>query len=82
MMGVLRQSTMRIITATEFRKNLSKYLKLSLSEDILVTRNGKILTMLTNPNKREDSFDRFLSLRGCLPPVDYEKALHERDMNR
>lgn len=73
---------MRIITATEFRKNLSKYLELSRKEDILVKRNGKILTMLTNPSKREDSFDRLLSLRGCLPTMDYETALHERDMNR
>jgi len=73
---------MCIITATELKENLKKYMELSLKEDIIVKKNNKILTMLTNPRKREDSFDTFLSLYGCLPSVDYEAMLDERDMNR
>jgi len=38
------------ITATEFKTNLGKYLKLLSSEDIFVTKNGKYIARLTNPN--------------------------------
>ncbi len=39
------------ITATEFRNNLSYYVELSKTEDILVTKNNKIVTVLTNEDK-------------------------------
>ena len=38
------------ITATEFKLNLGKYLKLVLTEDIWITRNGKIIAKMVNPN--------------------------------
>lgn len=68
------------ITATEFKQNLSKYMHLSLSEDVLITSNGKPLTLLTNPKK--DVYDDFLSICGIVEDFDYEKALDERDSNR
>jgi len=37
------------ITATELKENLGKYLELSKTEDILVTKNGKPITKLTSP---------------------------------
>ena len=38
-----------IITATEFKTNLGKYLELVLTEDILITKNGKVIAQLTQP---------------------------------
>lgn len=37
------------ITATELKMNLSKYLLLSATEDIYITKNGKVILKLTNP---------------------------------
>lgn len=44
-----------IITATEFKLNLGKYLEIVLNEDIIITKNGKIIAQLTQPqlNKLE-----------------------------
>lgn len=37
------------ITATELKANLSKYLQISATEDVYITRNGKVISKLTNP---------------------------------
>ena len=42
-----------IITATELRNNIGKYLSLASSEDIYITKNGKITAMLTAPCQSE-----------------------------
>ncbi len=44
-----------IITATEFKTNLGKYLEMAMSQDIFITKNGKSIARLTNPtvNKLE-----------------------------
>ena len=70
------------ITATELKENLSKYLHLSLEEDILVTSNGKPISLLTNPKK--DKYDNFIACCGLLNDADpdYEKLLDEREMKR
>ena len=39
------------ITATEFKTNLGKYLMLAATEDIFISKNGKIIAKLTNPIK-------------------------------
>jgi len=38
------------ITATEFKTNLGHYLDLVPTEDIWVTKNGKYVVRLVNPN--------------------------------
>jgi len=38
------------VTATEFKLNLGKYLDLVLTEDIWVTKNGRTVAKLINPN--------------------------------
>jgi len=68
------------ITATELKQNLSKYLHLSLTEDVLITSNGEPITLLTNPKK--DKYDDFLSICGTIKNCDYEKLLDERDSKR
>ena len=53
------------ITATELKNNLGKYLLLSATEDIFITRNGKIVAKLTNPF--QGRVDIAKSLFGIIP---------------
>lgn len=39
-----------IITATELKQNLGKYLDLAEKEDVFITKNGKMLIKLTLAN--------------------------------
>lgn len=65
------------ITATELKENLSKYLTLSISEDVYVTKNGRVLTKLTNPF--QDRVEIAKSLFGCIPAdITLEEAREER----
>ena len=65
------------ITATELKLNLGKYLLLAESEDVYITRNGKVVAKLTNPF--QDRVDIAESLFGILPDgFDADKALNER----
>ena len=38
-----------IVTATEFKTNLGKYLEMAKSQDIFITKNGKSIARLTSP---------------------------------
>ena len=38
-----------IVTATEFKNNLGKYLEMAASQDIFITKNGKSIARLTSP---------------------------------
>lgn len=65
------------ITATELKMNLGKYLLLAETEDIYITKNGKVVAKLTNPN--QDRVDIAKSLFGVVPAdVTLEEALEER----
>lgn len=65
------------ITATELKSNLSKYLILSATEDVYITRNGKVISKLTNPFR--ERVDIAKSLFGILPDnVTEEEARDER----
>lgn len=37
------------ITATELKQNLGKYLMIASTEDVYITKNGKVVAKLTNP---------------------------------
>ena len=64
-------------TATELKSNLSKYLILSATEDVYITRNGKVISKLTNPFR--ERVDIAKSLFGILPDdVTEEEARDER----
>ncbi len=65
------------ITATEFKMNLGKYLLLSQTEDIYITKNGRVVAKLTNPN--QDRVDIAKSLFGIIPAdITVEDAREER----
>ena len=55
---------MSSITATELKKRLGMYLMLATKEDIFITRNGKVIAKLSNPN--QDRVDIAESLFGVL----------------
>ncbi len=65
------------ITASELKMNLGKYLLLSATEDIFITKNGKIIAKLTNPF--QDRVDLVEALVGVLnDDITLEKAREER----
>lgn len=72
------------ITATEFKKNLGHYLELSKKEDIYITKNNRVISVLTNPdNKTYVDID---SLCGKYNPtgkdIDYEKIIGDEILKR
>ncbi len=65
------------ITATELKENLSKYLLLAESEDVFITKNGKVVAKLTNPF--QNRVDIAKSLFGSVPSeITLEKSKEER----
>ena len=52
------------VTATEFKTNFGKYLDLIAKEDIFITRNGKTIAKVVNPQ-----ISAVDSLRGLLKEV-------------
>ena len=65
------------ITATELKMNLGKYLLLAETEDIYITKNGKVIAKLSNPNA--DRVEMAKSLLGIIPAdVTLEEAKAER----
>ena len=65
------------ITATELKNNLGKYLLLCATEDIYITKNGKIVAKLTNPH--QNKVEKAKSLFGILPSdISLEDAKAER----
>ena len=68
---------MMSITATELKQILSKYLLLSMTEDIYITRNGKVVSKLTNPF--QDKLSTVDALFGSVPDtVTLEEAREAR----
>ena len=66
-----------LITATELKTNLSKYLLLSATEDIYITKNGKIISKLSNPF--QERVDVAKSLFGVISSdITLEEATEER----
>ena len=65
------------ITATELKTNLGKYLMLAETEDIYITRNGKVVAKLSNPY--QDRVNVAKSLFGVLSnDMTLEEAREER----
>ena len=60
------------ITATEFKKNLGKYMQQAVSEDIYITKNGHIIVKLCNPNK-----DKVEILNSLIGIADEDKPFDD-----
>lgn len=65
------------VTATEFKKNMGKYLSMAASEDVFITKNGKVVAKLTNPY--QEKLETAKSLFGILPAdISLAEAREER----
>ena len=66
-----------VVTATEFKANFGKYLELIAREDVFITRNGKTVAKVVNPQ-----ISAVDSLRGMLggisPDTDMDSLREER----
>lgn len=62
--NISKEQNMCFITSTELKNNLSHYLELSCSEDVYVTKNKKVISVLTSPLKK--AMNEFLDLQGVL----------------
>ena len=61
-----------IVTATEFKTNLGKYLEMATSQDIFITKNGKSIARLTSP-----AVNKLALLDDLVVIVPQEKAMDE-----
>ena len=62
---------------TELKQNLVRYLLLAATEDVYITKNGKVVAKLSNPN--QDRVNMAKSLFGVLPQdITLEEAKNER----
>ena len=69
------------VTASEFRRNLDKYLDLVLTEEIWVTKNGKTVAKLINPNV--SSVDSISGVLAGKVPADLDRhALREERLSQ
>lgn len=67
------------VTATEFKVNLGKYLEMVLSEDIWITKNGKTVAKLINPNV--SAVDSISGILAGKVPADLDRhSLREERM--
>ena len=65
------------ITATELKENLSKYLLLAATEDIYITRNGKVVAKLGSPYS--NLVETVKNMAGIIPAdITLEEAREER----
>ena len=67
------------ITATELKNNLGYYMELSSQEDIYVTKNNKVITVLTNSERhRLQLIDEISGSFGKVDEnVDYDEILRK-----
>lgn len=77
------------ITATEFKKNLGKYLELAIKEDIVITKNGKRIAILKSASEIDEKLAWLDSIVGIANPEgkeytdeDYKRWHHERIMGK
>lgn len=54
-----------VVTATELKSNLGRYLELAEHEDIFISKNGRTIAKLSNPNAERGESMR--SLFGIFP---------------
>lgn len=70
-----------VVTATEFKSNFGKYLDMLNVEDIFITKNGKTVAKMINPNiSAVNTISGLLS--GQLPDDFDAKALREERLKK
>lgn len=70
-----------IVTATEFKVNFGKYLSLLATEDIFITKNGKKIAKVSNPNV--SAVEAISGILAGMLPEDYDaKTLREERLQQ
>ena len=69
------------VTSNELKNNIGKYLKKSEFEDIYITKNGVIVSVLSNPN--QSKLQMLDDLKGIAPDMNMtdEELRSERISN-
>ena len=65
---------MCFVTATELKNNLSFYLEKSLEEDVFITKNNKVISMLSNPQ-----LNAYLRLKARLNNLEIKEDLRSKN---
>lgn len=60
------------VSATEFKMNMGKYIERAAVEDIIITRNGKDVALLTNVEGKKK--DALKSLRGIIKGAELTRG--------
>ena len=68
-----------VVTATEFKANFGKYLELITKEDIYITRNGKTVAKVVNPQvSAVDTLRGMLGGISSASGIDMDSLREER----
>ncbi len=59
-----------VVTATEFKTHLGKYLEIVNEEDILITKNGKVIAQLSKPQ-----YNELAAIRSIVGIADNESGV-------
>jgi len=77
--NIMQGGFIMIVTATEFKLNLGKYLELAANQDVFITKNGKNIARLTSPSI--DKLSVLNDLVGIISPqeeIDEDNIREER----
>ena len=64
------------ITATEFKANFGKYIEMVAEEEFFITKNGKIIAKVINPNV--SAVDSLRGILQSVPDFDLNTEREER----
>ena len=68
-----------IVTSTEFKSNLCKYLDLVATQDVYITKNGKNIARLTSPSTSKLAvLDELVGIAAGAPVQDEDSVRRER----
>lgn len=68
-----------IVTATEFKSNLGKYLDMVATQDVYITKNGKNIARLTSPSSNKLAvLDELVGIMSQSGDIDEDAIRKER----
>ena len=71
-----------IVTATELKTNLGKYLEIAKQQDVFITKNGKTIARLTSPSVNKLwVLDSLVGIATDGSDID-EETIREERLNR
>ena len=68
------EKNMCYVSATELKKNLSYYLEKSKTEDVYITKNKKVISILMNPQMKA-----YLELKAMIEQLDIDRSINMTD---